>query len=122
MRRAEHHLVHDADRGAVPPEEDGFIDVLEVGYSVPDGYGSLDDDTFTYDGVQYTVTRFLSGAINSIIFATSPDLPLGNGLALHVQRVVGEVDLLLGETQLSLDRRLVLPWRSTYVGLIRGDF
>ena len=58
-----------------------------------DGYGSLDDDTFTYDGVQYTVTRFISGAINSIIFATSPDLPLGNGLALHVQRVVGEVDL-----------------------------
>ena len=63
----------------------------------------IDDDVFTYDGVEYTVTSILSAGTQDLIFGTTPDLPLGNGLALHVQRVVGEVDLPLSETRRQSD-------------------
>ena len=81
---------------------DGDGDVHSAGYSAGN-YGSLEDATFTHDGVQYTVTKFVSGGTSDLILATTPTLPTGNGLAVHVQRVVGEVDLPLDEAELEAD-------------------
>ncbi|MXY53787.1 MAG: hypothetical protein F4Y86_14855, partial [Gammaproteobacteria bacterium] len=77
-------------------------DVAEAGYYAGN-YGSLEDATFTHDGVEYTVTRLVSGATNDLNFATTPTLPVGSRLAVHVQRVVGEVDLALATGTLQSD-------------------
>ena len=84
-------------------EDPGVFMVGEAGYSDRDGYGSIADATFTFDGVEYTVTELFSGGTQDLIFRTTPDLPLGNGLAVHVQRVVGELGLPLDETRRELD-------------------
>ena len=86
-------------------EEDppGVFSVRSAGYSAADGYGSLGDATFTHDGVQYTVTKFVGSGNVDLTLATTPTLPAGNGLAVHVQRVVGEVDLPLDEAELEAD-------------------
>ena len=63
--------------------------------------GSLDDETFTFDGAGYTVTDILSGGTHSIYLATEPDLPAdGGGLTLHVQRLNGTLDLALADGSL----------------------
>ncbi|MCY4511124.1 MAG: fibronectin type III domain-containing protein, partial [Acidobacteria bacterium] len=85
--------------GVVLEELDpGLISTDQAGYSAEEGYGGLADDTFTLDGVEYTVTLFVSSGNNDLYLATTPNLPAhGAGLTAHVQRVVGEVDIPLGD-------------------------
>ncbi|MCY4560569.1 MAG: hypothetical protein OXF79_30225, partial [Chloroflexi bacterium] len=67
-----------------------------VGYRVSDGLGSLDDDTFSFDGAGYTVTQLTSSGSTAIDLNTAPLLPAdGGGLTLHVQRLNGTLDLAL---------------------------
>ena len=79
-------------------KSDGDVDA--AGYSAGN-YGSLEDATFTHDGVEYTVTEFIGGGNLDLYIETTPSLLPGNTLVVHVQRVVGEVDLPFAEATLS---------------------
>ena len=83
-------------------EFEGVIVTL-VGYSVEDDIGSLDDLTFTHDSVVYTVTKLVSGGTLDLTYGTTPTLPAGNELTLHVQQVVGERGLTLADGELESD-------------------
>ena len=76
----------------------GGGDPATVGFRVSDSLGSLDDDTFSFDGAGYTVTTLVSGGASAIDLNTAPLLPAdGGGLTLHVQKFTGALDLALDD-------------------------
>ena len=82
-------------------EYDGDIGVASAGYEARPGreaFGSLGGATFRHLGVDYTVTSLHGGGTIDLYFATTPNLPAdGDGLTVHVQKYVGELDVPLAE-------------------------
>ena len=83
---------------------DEFGRIESVGFG--SGYGSLDDATFTHEGVNYTITSLIAFPLSShtLWLITEPALPAdaAGNLVLHVQKYSGELILPFSEAQSSI--------------------
>ncbi len=83
---------------------DEFGRIESVGFG--SGYGSLDDATFTHEGVNYTITSLIAfpQSSHTLWLITEPALPVdaAGNLVLHVQKYSGELSLPFSEAQSSL--------------------
>ncbi|MYH17494.1 MAG: hypothetical protein F4132_00075, partial [Gemmatimonadetes bacterium] len=82
---------------------DEFGRIESVGFG--SGFGSLDDATFTHEGVNYTITSLIAFPLSShtLWLITEPALPVdaAENLVLHVQKYSGELILPFSEAQSS---------------------